>query len=69
MAQFCDTVPAGIERYRVVSHDAHDAQGLAPLGETSRGTPVWINREDPSRELRVVVGVIEPHQFVGFPEA
>ena len=66
-AQFGDTVPAGIlERYRVVSHDAHDAQGLAPLGETSRGTPVWINREYLARELRVVVGVIEPHQFVGF---
>ena len=53
-------------RYRVVSHDAHEAQGLAPLGETSRGTPVWINREYLARELRVVVGVIEPHQFVGF---
>jgi nickel-dependent lactate racemase len=66
-AQFGDTVPAGIlGRYRIVSHDAHEAQGLAPLGETSRGTPVWINREYLARELRVVVGAIEPHQFVGF---
>jgi nickel-dependent lactate racemase len=66
-AQFGDTVPARIlGRYRVVSHDASDARGLAPLGETSRGTPVWINREYLARELRVVVGVIEPHQFVGF---
>ena len=66
-AQFGDTVPARIlGRYRVVSHDASDARGLAPLGETSRGTPVWINREYLARELRVVVGAIEPHQFVGF---
>ena len=66
-AQFGDTLPAGIlGRYRVVSHDAHDAQGLAALGETSRGTPVRINREYLARELRVVVGAIEPHQFVGF---
>ena len=66
-AQFGDTVPAGIlGRYRVISHDARDEAGLVHLGETSRGTPVWVNRDYAARELRVVVGVIEPHQFVGF---
>ena len=34
-----------LDRYRVASHDAHDARGLVHLGETSRGTPIWINRE------------------------
>lgn len=66
-AQFGETVPPDIlRRYRVVSHDAHDEAGLAFLGETTRGTPVWVNREYLDRALRVVVGVIEPHQFVGF---
>jgi nickel-dependent lactate racemase len=66
-AQFGDTVPAGIlGRYRVVSHDAHDEAGLTDLGFTARGTPIWINREYLARPWRVVVGVIEPHQFVGF---
>ncbi len=66
-AQFGDTLPAAIlRRYRVMSHDAHHVQGLVPLGETSRGTPVRINREYLARELRIVVGAIEPHQFVGF---
>jgi nickel-dependent lactate racemase len=66
-AQFGDTVPPEIlQHYRVISHDAHDEAGLADLGETSRGTPIRINREYVARELRVVVGVIEPHQFVGF---
>jgi nickel-dependent lactate racemase len=66
-AQFGDTLPAGIlRRYRVVSHDAHDEQRLVALGRTSRGTPVRINREYLARELRIVVGAIEPHQFVGF---
>jgi nickel-dependent lactate racemase len=66
-SQFGETVPPAIlARYRVVSHDAHAAAGLAPLGDTSRGTPVWINREYLARALRVVVGAIEPHQFVGF---
>ena len=39
-AQFGDTVPAGIlERYRVVSHDAHDAQGLAGARRDLEGHP------------------------------
>ncbi|MCX6550591.1 MAG: nickel-dependent lactate racemase [Acidobacteria bacterium] len=65
--QFREVVPLDIlRRYRVVSHDARDEGGLAFLGTTSRGTPVWVNRAYLERELRVVVGVIEPHQFVGF---
>jgi nickel-dependent lactate racemase len=65
--QFADTVPAEIlGRCRVVSHDAHDEAGLADLGVTARGTPIRINREYLTCAWRVVVGVIEPHQFVGF---
>ena len=66
-AQFGEIVPPDIlRRYRVISHDARDEAGLVHLGDTSRGTPIWINREYVARELRVAVGVIEPHQFVGF---
>jgi lactate racemase len=65
--QFTDTVPADIlARCRVVSHDAHDEAGLADLGVTARGTPIRINRDYLARAWRVVVGAIEPHQFVGF---
>jgi nickel-dependent lactate racemase len=65
--QYAEVVPPAIlERYRVACHDAHDAGGLVRLGETTRGTPIWINRDYVARELRVVVGAIEPHQFVGF---
>jgi nickel-dependent lactate racemase len=65
--QFTDTVPADIlARCRVVSHDAHDEANLGDLGVTARGTPVRINREYLACAWRVVVGVIEPHQFVGF---
>ena len=66
-AQFPEIVPPDIlQHHRVISHDARDESRLVFLGETSRGTPVWVNREYLDRELRVVVGVIEPHQFVGF---
>jgi nickel-dependent lactate racemase len=36
------------------------------LGETSRGTPVWANKAYAQADLKIVVGNIEPHQFVGF---
>jgi nickel-dependent lactate racemase len=66
-ARFEDVVPAEVlARCRVVCHDARREEGLAFLGETSRGTPVWVNRDYLDRELRIVVGAIEPHQFVGF---
>jgi lactate racemase len=53
-------------RYRVVIHDATDCSSLCHLGATSRGTPIWINRRYVDSPIRVLTGMIEPHQFVGF---
>lgn len=53
-------------RYRVVSHDARRRETLVHLGTTSRGTPIWINRLYVESDVRVLTGMIEPHQFVGF---
>ncbi len=65
--EFYEVVPADIlERYPVVSHDADDRDNLVSLGETRRGTPVWVNQRFVEADLRVVVGNIEPHQFMGF---
>lgn len=55
-----------LRRYRVVSHDAENATELTDLGPTARGTPVWANSGFVRSDLRIVVGNIEPHQFVGF---
>ena len=64
---FAEVVPPGVlQRCRVTCHDARNDAALTHLGETSRGTPIWVNRDYLAREWRVVVGVIEPHQFVGF---
>lgn len=66
-ARFGEILPADLlRRYEVISHDAYDDSRLRHLGETTRGTPVRINGAYLDRALRVVVGVIEPHQFVGF---
>lgn len=67
LSQFGEVVPQDIlQRYRVTCHDARHEDRLSFLGDTSRGTPIWVNREYLEREIRIVVGVIEPHQFVGF---
>lgn len=55
-----------MQRYRVLSHDAKDNDSLLHLGHTQRGTPVYANRIFANADLRIVVGNIEPHQFMGF---
>lgn len=50
---------------RVISHDANNSE-FVDFGSTSRGTPVRINAEFCRADLKVVIGQIDPHQFVGF---
>jgi nickel-dependent lactate racemase len=65
-SEFAQVLPKEIlARCRVVSHDAA-APDLVRLGKTSSGTPVEVNRLFAQADLRVVVGNIEPHQFMGF---
>jgi nickel-dependent lactate racemase len=65
-SEFPEILPAEVlDRHRVVSHDARSGD-LVVLGETSRGTPVSVNRGYMESDLKVVVGTIEPHQFAGF---
>ncbi len=53
-------------RYRVSSHVYDDPAQLARLGTTSRGTPVVVNRTFAQADTRIIVGMIDPHQFVGY---
>lgn len=55
-----------IARYPVVSHNSRADDEMVALGTTSRGTPVRVNRRWHEAGLRIVVGDIEPHQFMGF---
>jgi nickel-dependent lactate racemase len=58
--------PRILERYRVLCHDASNEDNLIFLDHTSRGTPVFINKDFLLADLKLVVGNIEPHQFQGF---
>ena len=64
--EFGLVIPAEIlRRYPVISHDC-DAADLVPLGKTQRGVEVRANRRYMEADLRIVVGNIEPHQFMGW---
>lgn len=54
------------KRFKTVSHDAFDPSKLIDLGKTKRGTPIHINREFFESDLKISLGVIDPHQFAGF---
>jgi nickel-dependent lactate racemase len=65
--EFAEILPADIlARYRVISHNAAATAELVSLSKTRLGTPVQVNRLFAQAELRLVVGNLEPHQFMGF---
>lgn len=56
------------ERYsgHICSHDARDPAQLVYIGETSRGTPFWINRKVAEAERLLLISSVEPHYFAGY---
>lgn len=65
-SRFPNLLPQNIlEQYLVLAHDAKDSN-LVFLGKTSRGTPIFVHPLFYQADLRVAVGLIDPHQFVGY---
>lgn len=60
-------LPDGIiQNYRILCHDHAKLDDLAYLGKTARDTPIHANRHFIEADLRIVVGNIEAHHFMGF---
>jgi nickel-dependent lactate racemase len=55
-----------VDNYRCLQHDCFDDKTLVPLGETSLGHPVRINRHYVDADIKILTGFIEPHFFAGF---
>ena len=53
-----------LDRFPVYNHNAFDY--CTYLGKTSRGTPVSINKEVMTCNLKIGIGSIVPHSFSGF---
>lgn len=52
--------------YRVINHDARIREAHRFLGDTRRGTPVWIEERFLEAELHITLGFIEQHLMLGF---
>jgi len=53
-----------LERFPVYNHNPWE--NCTPVGKTSRGTPLAVNREVMSCDLKIGIGCILPHPQVGF---
>ena len=51
---------------RIVNHDARDAHCLQSAGSTADGIPILLNRHWLGADVRITLGLVEPHFFAGF---
>ncbi len=55
-----------VDNYRIMSHDCDAEDNLIDLGCTSRGTQIYINKAFMEADVRITLGNIEPHHFMGY---
>jgi lactate racemase len=55
-----------LKNYRTIVHNCDDEEQLTYLGESKKGTPIYINSAFLHHDIKIVVGHIEPHHFMGF---
>lgn len=53
------------QEIKIISHNAWDEENLTYLGRSSRNTPILINKHYIEADAKIVLGVIDPHQFAG----
>lgn len=54
------------KQYAILNHEWWDPSQLIHLGETKKGTPVWVNRIVHEVDCIIGVGQIVPHRVSGF---
>ena len=52
--------------YRVENHDGLNRDEHTFVGESPRGTPIWIDRRYVEADLKIATGLIEPHFMAGY---
>ncbi|MFO0848341.1 MAG: nickel-dependent lactate racemase [Gemmataceae bacterium] len=66
-AELVELVGADIARdYRCENHHGKATDEHDFLGTTDRGVPMWIDRRYTRAELKITVGLIEPHLMAGY---
>jgi len=52
--------------YRIVNHFSQNPETHTHLGETRKGTPVYIDKTYLAADLKIITGLIEPHLMAGY---
>ncbi len=58
--------PDVVKNYQVICHNAFDPGSLVPAAPPIDGTPVLLNRRWVESDVRITLGLVEPHFFAGF---
>jgi nickel-dependent lactate racemase len=53
-------------RYRVVNHDCRDRAAHRALGTSPNGVPAWLDKTYCDADLKITLGLIEPHFMAGY---
>ena len=53
-------------KLKIVSHNCYDDSSLTYAGETARHVPVYVNSHYAKASLKILTGLITPHQSAGF---
>lgn len=57
---------AVFKKVRIANHFARDREAHADLGRTPSGIPIRVDRRFVEADLRIVVGLVEPHFMAGY---
>lgn len=57
---------AVFQRYQCINHEADNPAALINLGVTSFGTQVFLNKKVYEADLRILTGLIKPHNQAGY---
>ena len=55
-----------VDNYRIENHHGQERDEHTFLGESPRGVPIWIDRRYVEADLKITIGLIEPHFMAGF---
>ena len=58
--------PGVVSDYNVVCHNAFDPGSMVPIGPDIADTRVLLNRHWVDADVRITLGLVEPHFFAGF---
>lgn len=58
--------PEIVANYRIENHFGEKREDHVYLGDSPRGVPIWIDRRYIEADLKLTIGLIEPHFMAGF---